>query len=770
MQQFGLCLLIGAFVTHQAESLPSTPWLLSLAVVSVALSFVRVLRCAGAFLLGILLTSLSAMNLLDSRLDPELEGQTAEFVAIVEDFASTAGDSLRFAVLPAAGKLPERIRLSWYETDQLPMPGERWQFNARLRAPRGFANPNGFDYEGWLFRQRIGATGYVVSGERLDEQGDSGLAIGLRRRFHSRIESLLPNDAARAVLLAVTIGARQDIAREQWDLYARTGTSHLMAISGLHIGLAAAGLFLLVRILMAPLARGRNVRDIAMLAASLGATSYAVISGLAVPAQRAWLMVVLVALAAVLRRQPDYFRVLSVVALIVVFADPLATLAPGFQLSFLAVLLLLLAGRQSAPVGPWPDRTLRSRLFLPVTRLALLQCVLLLGLLPITVLQFGRVAWIAPIVNLLALPVFNLVTVPTALLGFLLDGPAQWAGDPLLHMSWYSVHLVLGVVDVASQMPGAELNTLPVRGTMVAALWATALWAFLPPGFPGRAVAWIAALAVVLQKPEAPPDQCIDLHVLDVGQGLSVVMQTRSHLAVFDTGPSFRSGSDTAALVVVPFLEALGVREIDKLIVSHGDLDHAGGVATLLASVPVGELILGEALAGVDLPSVPTVPCTAGMHWQWDGIDFTILHPDADATRSGNNASCVLQVDAGGHDALLAGDIERSVERMLAHRGLLRPSHLVLVPHHGSRTSSTSAFVESVRADFAVVSAGYGNRWGFPRADVVRRWEQSGATVLTTGDSGAISQRICRGEAPGIPRRQRVEYRRYWHGAVPGTD
>lgn len=767
MLQIGLCMLIGAYVTHQAEFLPSAPWLVSAGVVAFALLPIRTTRAFGAFLLGILLTALSATRLIESRLDAQQDGQSAEFAAIIEDYPSVNGESLRFIVNPVSDDLPERIRLSWYETNLRPLQGERWQVRAKLRSPRGFANPDGFDYEAWLFRQGIGATGYVISAERTAGTEDEGVVAHLRQRFLFRAQDLLPDDAARAVLAAITIGARQDISREQWDKYAGTGTSHLMAISGLHIGLAAAGIFFLVRVVTAPFACGRNVRDISICAATAGACGYALVSGMAIPAQRASLMVLLVAAAILLRRRQDPFRVLSGVAVLVLGVDPLATLTPGFQLSFLAVLLLLFAGKQSAPAIRWQTRNICSRVYVPVSRLLVLQCVLLLGLLPVTVLQFGRIAWLAPFANLLVLPVFNVCTVPLALLALILDGPAQVLGDALMKLSWHSIRAVLAVVDIASGLQGADLRSLPIRGAMLGMLWTTALWALLPPGFPGRSFAWIAAIALVLHKPESPPADCVDVQVLDVGQGLSVVIQTRAHAAVYDTGPAFRSGSNSAELVLLPFLSSRSIGKIDKLIVSHADLDHAGGLGAVFANVEVDELIAGEQLAGHELLPQRTSRCVDGMRWHWDGIDFLVIHPEPASPRTGNNASCVLQIDAGGNRALVAGDIERPVEQVLVSRGKLKPTQLVVVPHHGSRTSSSQAFVDSLNADFAVVSAGYGNRWGFPRPDVANRWLQSGAILLTTGDSGAIRQRMCSGVLPQAPVEQRRVYRRYWHATHP---
>jgi competence protein ComEC len=293
------------------------------------------------------------------------------------------------------------------------------------------------------------------------------------------------------------------------------------------------------------------------------------------------------------------------------------------------------------------------------------------------------------------------------------------------------------------------------------------LWALLPPGFPGRSIAWIAAIALVLQKPESPPSGCVDVQILDVGQGLSVVIQTRAHTAVYDTGPAFRSGSNSADLVLLPFLRSRSISKIDKLIVSHADLDHAGGLGAVLANVEVNELIAGEQLAADESLPHRAGRCVDGMRWHWDGIDFLVIHPEPGRSRPGNDASCVLQIDARGNRALVTGDIERPVEQVLVSRRKLKPSQLVVVPHHGSRTSSSLTFVDSLNADFAVVSAGYGNRWGFPRPDVANRWLRSGATLLTTGDSGAIRQRMCAGILPQVPVEQRRVYRRYWHATHP---
>jgi len=765
--RFTLCLLCGACAMQQAESLPSAPWLLALAAITTGLFLISRLRLASAFLLGCLLTAASGLAVISDRLDPRLEGEVTEFAGRIGDFPVPAGAALRLMVKPQGRPdLPSRIRLSWYEPTDTPRIGEVWLITARLRAPRGLANPHGFDYEGWLHRQRIGATGYVVAATRAPQQPGAGSVTELRRHVLQRIRILLPEDPARAVLLAITIGARQDISREQWDRYARTGTSHLMAISGLHIGLAAAGLYLLVRICAAPFACGRNIRDVALIAAASGATAYTLISGLAVPAQRASLMVLLVASGLLLRRQQNPHRVLSLACLAVLLADPMAALTPGFQLSFLAVAILLWSGRQlvisKSQRAPGPA----ARGIDAILRLAQMQAVLLFGLLPLTVLHFDRITWLAPMVNFVAVPIFNLFTVPLALAAIVLDGPVEFAGDVLLHSAHASVVLLLWLVDAAANLPHAEIRTLAMNSHLLPVLWATAFWSALPPGFPGRYLACIATLFVILQKPIVPPPDCVDLHVLDVGQGLSVVAQTRTRVTVFDAGPSFRSGGDTATLVLVPFLRSLGIRQIDTLIVSHSDLDHAGAVPALLEQMPVDRILYGEPLAiGAD-PASRRSRCAAGQAWRWDGIDFRILHPGSTANSEGNNASCVLEISAGGQRALITGDIEAPVERLLLAQNALRRSQFVVVPHHGSRTSSSPEFVAALGAELAVVSAGFGNRWGLPKDEVVRGWQGQGARLLSTATSGAVSHRLCVDGRQRPVIEQRRAHRRNWH-ALP---
>jgi competence protein ComEC len=281
-----------------------------------------------------------------------------------------------------------------------------------------------------------------------------------------------------------------------------------------------------------------------------------------------------------------------------------------------------------------------------------------------------------------------------------------------------------------------------------------------PPGWPGRKLAWIAMAAVLLYRPAAPPPGCLDYHVLDVGQGLAVVLRSGEHTVLFDTGPSFRSGSSTAEIVVIPFLKSRGIGRLDTLIVSHADQDHAGGVQAMASQLEIGRAFVGETVSDLGLQQIP---CSTALSWISDGIRFRFLHPAPDAAWEGNNASCVLEVATGNHRILLTGDIEAPVEATLLGNALLGPVDTVIVPHHGSRTSSSPDFVNTLRPALAIVSAGFDNRWGFPKTDVVRRWEFGGARLLETATSGAIGQRICIDSGVERLRRERPDSRKYWH-------
>jgi len=763
MALFCLCALAGAYSLQFCSELPGPAWLGVLAVTSLSTIFVPRLRLVGAFLSGFLILAIASQSVIDDRLNPEFAGDSIRIDARVTDFPKNNGASFSFQVSPVGrDDLPQRIRLSWFDAPMQPFLGETWQFELRLRRPRGFSNPGGFDYEGWLFRQGIGATGYVVNGPRNFRRDNHPVdrISRLRQRFVARVRGHLPEDDAAAVLMAVGVGGRHFITREQWQRYAATGVSHLMAISGLHIGLAAGGVFFLSWIVLALVCRRSNIRDYAAVFAAIAAFSYAELSGFAVPAQRALLMTVIFVFAGLIRRQVSAAQLLAICALAILLGDPLSILAPGFKLSFAAVAILFWHLQVTRIPSMVIDNRLIAILFNGARRLSSTQSTLLFGLFPLTALLFDRVAVVAPFVNLFALPIFNFITVPACLIGLLFDGPFLAAGNVALDVAHWSIGIVLWFVRHAADLPFANFHIARPQGLFIVVFLLAALWALLPPGWPGRQLALVAALATILYWPPPPPQECVDLHVLDVGQGLALVLQTHSHAAVFDAGPSFRGGADTGRLVLVPFLRSKGIATLDMVIVSHADQDHAGGVRSLTEEVEVRSLLGGEPLDDIDMPQFL---CHVSERWQWDGIDFAIIHPTELGRWEGNNASCVLEVRIANHTVVLTGDIESPVESLLARNGAISQADIVLIPHHGSRTSSSDLFVSTVRPKVAIVSAGFENRWGFPKEDIVSAWTNAGAEVLNTATSGAISYRICRRSGMRRLGLHRLEARKYWN-------
>lgn len=699
----------------------------------------------------------AANVVVDSRLSQEFVGDSIMTEVRIADFPQRRGSTVSLiGEVRDNPWVPERIRISWFEPGADLQFGDIWRLELRLRRPRGNSNPGVFDYESWLFRNGISATGYVVDSTRNEKlgQAQTGVVDKLRRSVVQRLlESGIDRERA-GVLAAISVGARHLVSQEQWNRYARSGTSHLMAISGLHVGMVAVAGYLLAAAVAGLLRVRVNQHRLATFLSLVCALAYALVSGLGVPAQRAVVMIALTVLAVLGSRMMRPFNVIAAACILTASVAPLATLAPGFKLSFSAVLVLLWITRQRVPRVSGVSRTWRS-----AGALASVQISLLLGLLPLTVVLFDRVALAAPAVNLFAVPVFSFVTVPLTFAGLLLDGPLLTLGNHVLRYAARSLDLVEWFIDLALQLPAASVHVSEIANWSVALLVAPLAWILLPRGWPGRGIAWPALLAVVLYLPSRPPPGCAQIDVLDVGQGLAATVTTRSTNLLFDSGPAFRGGGSAADTVVLPFLASRGIDKLDKVVISHADLDHAGGLDAVDRSLEVGDLRAGEPLGGNRRERL----CRAGQSWTADRIRFEILYPASGDVREGNDASCVLLVSAGTHSVLMTGDIELPAEEALLQAGTLPPVDVVVVPHHGSRTSSGPMFVQALRPQLAIIPVAYSNRWDLPDEQVVARWQAAGAEVLNTATEGAISLRVCERGGIATLTRHRALKRRIWH-------
>lgn len=773
MSRIALGMLLGTLLLQQVPRLPAVYWsCLLLILLPLALRYTRG-RFWIAIPIGFFWASLTGNFLLAEHLPAELVGEDVQVTGFVASVPEVETTSLQFHFVPQSLRWqgrdyapPGRLLLSWYQHAPAVRAGEQWTLTVRLKQPHGFMNPGGFDYEGWLFGQGIRARGYVRDrvapgappNQRLAAAGWRYPVERLRQGLREQLATALGERAFAGVVMALAMGDRQAISDRQWEVLLDTGTNHLVAISGLHISFVAGLAFFLLRRgwrLSARATAWLPAAKAGALAGLVAASGYALLAGFSIPTQRALVMVAVVMAGVWLQRRIRPVTLLALALILVMLLDPLCVIAPGFWLSFIAVAVIFY-GMQGWRISGQPRW---QRLW---WRWGQVQWVVSLGLLPVLVLLFNQASLVSPLANLVAVPWVSLVTVPLTLAGAALLAVSEPVGQGLLALADLTLVLIWQLLEPLSRWP--LTRWMPATN----ALWATGLaavgivWLLLPKGIPGRwlGAVWVLPLVLVRSDPLGPGE--LQFTVLDVGQGLAAVVETAQHTLVFDTGPRFRSGFNTGEAVLVPFLRSRRLAAVDTLIVSHGDNDHAGGVAGLLHRVQVGEVL--SSVPGL-LP-VAARPCEAGQRWRWDGVEFEILHPQAGDYASGlgdNNLSCVLRIDSGHRQLLLSGDIERVAEQLLISRaGGRLPAQVLVAPHHGSLTSSSPAFVAAVSPSIVVFAAGYQNRFGFPKPQVVGRYLEHGAQLFTTAEHGAVSIRIGAGGGTVIST-YRQAAARYWH-------
>lgn len=760
MRVLSLGLLLGVIMAFEVSRLPPL-WVVSALLVAVPLAFHprAGFRLGAGVVIGMLWAWWYAASILNPTLDPTLEGQDLVLDGRIVGLIEERRHSIRFLFEPldAAPGVPERIRLNWYRSDIRPVPGEHWRFTLRLKRPNGFQNPGGFDYEGWLFQQHVGATGYVRSkGETLRlDRGFCGLDC-LRSALRDRILEAADDCTHLGILLALAIGDRSHIDAARWDVLLRTGTNHLVAISGLHIGLVGGLVFWLARRAVArvpSLCRHAPATRWAAVAGLLAATVYAALAGFTVPTQRALVMLAVPFGAILLGRQLRVSTALALALVAVLTIDPTAARSGGFWLSFgaVAVLLFGFAGRLEG----------RSRLGGWVRA----QYLLGLGLLPLTTFWFQRAALAAPLANLIAVPWVSLLIVPLVLLATLASVIHPALGGALYDLASLLFTPLWWCLERLAAQPALVWTRASPEPLLLGLAGLGLLWLLMPRGVPGRALGLFLLLPLALPVSERVPGGEAEVTLLDVGQGLAAVVRTERHTLLFDAGPRFSPEFDTGEAVVLPFLRHRGVERIDRFIVSHGDNDHVGGAQSVLAGIPVEGLLVSDPTRG-DWDR-PVSACRDGQHWHWDGVDFEILHPSPAYRGSENNGSCVLRVRVGEHAVLFSGDIEAEGEWALVHAyGQQIESEVLIVPHHGSNTSSSDYFLDAVTPRLALVSSGYRNRFGFPKPAVLRRYQSRGVPVFDTARSGALSFRLNSLEF-GPVEEYRKQTQRLWNRA-PG--
>ena len=768
-----LAFLAGILLVQQQPTLPSLAFAgLLFPFAAVAWRWPRFGLPLVFFIAGAMWVTLRAGWLLQQQLPAALEGQDLRVIGRIADIPVAGERNLRFAFdiehawhndQPIV--LPQRLQLSFYNSQPVLVVGDAWEFTVRLKRPHGYQNPGGFDYEGHLFQNRVRATGYVREreGQKRLSAPDATIPLAyqlnrFRQSLSERIKLLLPDNAFAPMITAFANGDDDAIPDEQWQVLNRTGTGHLIAISGMNIGLVAGLIFFLARWLWS--LPGITVLwvpapMIAASAALLAALGYAALAGFAIPTQRALVMLAVVLGGVFLNRRSAPSVLLAVALLAVLLVDPLAVMAPGFWLSFAAVAVILyaLTGTHAE------SRTQRLLAFGRV------QWIVALGLLPLLIFLFGQTSLLGPIANLAAIPVVESIVIPATLLGVAgsVVLPDHLAVLPF-QLATQAMALLWPLLEMLARVEGAQwAQHSPPLWSIACALVGVALL-LAPRGFPARWLGTIWLLPMFLVRPPAPAPGELWFTLLDVGQGLSAVVRTQSHTLVYDTGARLSARFDAGRAVVVPFLRHAGVTRVDTLIVSHGDNDHIGGSASLLAAMPVTHVLSSTPER---LPAAES--CVSGQTWEWDGVRFTLLHPESGSLLAGNNLSCVLRIESRYGRVLLPGDIAAKAERELLRRGaaLLRADILV-VPHHGSKSSSTESFLDLVQPRVALLPIGYRNRYRHPHPTVVARYRERGIALEDSATAGAISLEL--GSQGFTLHRYRETQRRYWWSDAHGSE
>ncbi|MFZ1343833.1 DNA internalization-related competence protein ComEC/Rec2 [Thiothrix eikelboomii] len=759
MHGLAISSFLGIYALAWFTNLPDKRWCFLMVAFSILiLGLLRLLPLGRKYLLYTICIFLSfsyacwtANTIAQAQLPQVFEGKNLQVVGLVQDLPEASKTGYNFLlqvekVLAVDGQpdpviaFAGRVRLAWYSQPNEALPelqaGERWQFVIRAKRPHGLSNPSGFDYERWLFAERILATGYVREKEdAIRLAPPARFSVNSIREYINRaIAKALGEQASTGLVQGLAVAATAGISQKQWQVLKATGTAHLLSISGLHIAMVASLGWLamsLVWWLLPALYLYLPVRLAGGIVGAGLATAYALLAGFNIPTQRSLVMVLILMLGLLLRQRLSFSVSFAWAVLVVLMLDPLAPLTLGFWLSFGSVALLaLLSQHQAHSKG---------------VRLFSLQLSLSMFLIPLNIAFFSSLPVYSPLANLVAIPWVTLVVVPLILLGILVlplsfegaSGLWQLAAKALDGLEWGLTYL--------AELPNALLYfpELPWYWLVLAMLGM--LLILLPRGIPGRWLGLICLLPLLTWQPSKPALGEFRLTVLDVGQGLATVIQTAEHSLVFDTGSKSPYGFDMGEVVLTPWLRSQQLSSLDMLMVSHGDNDHRGGADYLLEHFSVQQLVTNdqanfpESARQAWSVNTPLTTCAAGQTWVWDEVKFEVLNPLPKIKHSKeNNQACVLRVSNGGHALLLPADIEQAAEQALLAQGSKLQADVVLVPHHGSKTSSSIKFLQALTPKLAIVSSGYLNRFHHPHPKIVERYQAQGIELLNTAATGAI--------------------------------
>lgn len=767
---------IGIFWLQQQSALPDAAWLWALPLAVFPLLLPRfderwtdrarqLAVIAACGLLGFAWAAGRAHVRMAESLPAAWQGIDVRVEGVVASLPErdTQGERFDFraeSVLTPGARVPARLRLHWpaaeWHGTEIPHrlgAGERWRLTVRLKQPHGTSNPDGFDHEAWLLQRNIRATGYVRLQPGPEKVGTSGYLPDriqqLREMIRQSIGQALEGHPQAGVITALVVGDQNAIPHQNWRVYNRTGTSHLMSISGLHITLFATlvgGLVYALWRRVPSLVLKMPARRAALLCGWLGALAYTLLAGFQIPAQRTLLMLTVLVAGFWLQRTPRPVALLTGALFIVLLFDPWAVLAPGFWLSFGAVAAMMWAVQgvlgEAGKVAAW-TRT---------------QAAVTIALAPALLLMFHQVSLVSPLANAFAIPAVSMGVVPLALAGTLFN--------PLLVLAAGMMQVVEVPLQWLSGFDWAAWS-LPASSPWALGLSLAGVAWLLMPGMRARWLGAFMFLPLLFPAVASPAAGEFEAEVLDVGQGTAILVRTARHALLYDTGPAL-GDNDAGEQIVLPRLRALGIGRLDALVLTHDDIDHTGGAASVMRDMAPA-MLLTSLPSGHALLKRPNSRCERGQRWEWDGVRFEILNPPdyayRQAGRSDNNYSCVLKITSGRQGLLLTADAERIAELEMTERVSEKlPATALVAGHHGSRTSSIEEFVEVVGPRHVVFTLGWRNRFGHPHADVVRRFAASGAELHRTDRNGWVRLKFS-GQAVEIGHWRQMR-KRYWQSKV----
>lgn len=756
MRIFAPGFVLGVCVIFLLRTLPHFVWLSIFLILSLVLYiYFKKIICIFllAFLCGATWTVFYVQHFLAKPIPIAMEGKIIKVTGFVSAVSIVERNYCGFIF---KDKNLGVLKLAWYNGCPNLSPGQEWQLFVKLKRPRGLSNPGTFDFEAWALEQGISATGYVVeknANKLLKTSLYNNFINQIRHRLFIEQNKFLPSIKGANFIPALTIGDRQCITQDEWQVLQKTGTNHLVAIAGLHIGLIAGLMFFIIKLIWrqsSKLILFLPAQQAAAIGALMMAIIYAALAGFALPTQRALIMLLVLFAGIIFKKYIVLWHSYCMALFLVVFYDPAVVLSMSFWMSFVAVGVIIFA-----ITGNLKAEGKYKKLFK-------MQIAISLGMIPCTILFFQQASIISPLVNTLVIPPVGFIVIPLALIGCAFLYVNHWLAAKFLFLSAYSMQCIWWFMSQMAKLPFSAFNWAVPNALILFFLCLGLMLLIFPRGFPIKYLCIFFFLPIIFLKRHVPPNAAINFTMLDVGQGLATVIQTKHHALIFDTGPATLDGFDAGRDVVLPFLRIKEIKQIDIMIISHGDNDHAGGAKAIVENFPVKKI----------LSSVPenfptawhTQHCWDGQQWQWDGVQFFMLSPNKTMSNfSKNNHSCVLKITTGQRSILLTGDIEKNAENeLLTQYSKQLKADILQVPHHGSKTSSTKEFVQAVHPQYALFSTGYRNRFHFPAQAVIARYKVYQTVLYDTAITGAITFFIMPNQLIAAPILYRMQQNKWW--------